>query len=89
MIHKNIPQEIHKNLGHYIYVYVDTSFEKEQIFYVGKGKDNRCFSHLTSTAENEKNLRIEELKESDELGQNLLGSRAVACSALLALILVL
>jgi uncharacterized protein len=72
MIHKSFPQEIHNDLGNYVYVYVDTSFEDEQIFYVGKGKDNRCFSHLASTADDDKTARIAELKESDELRIDLL-----------------
>jgi uncharacterized protein len=72
MIHKSFPKEIHTDLGNYVYVYVDTSFEEEQISYVGKGKDNRCFTHLISTAGDDKTLRIEELKKSNELRIDLL-----------------
>jgi uncharacterized protein len=72
MIHKSFPQEIHKDLGHYVYVYVDTSFEEEEIFYVGKGKDNRCFSHLSSIADDDKTAHIEKLKGCDKLRIDLL-----------------
>lgn len=34
----------------------------EEIFYIGKGKGNRCFSHLNDTSDNEKVKKIKELK---------------------------
>ncbi len=34
----------------------------EEIFYIGKGKGNRCFSHLNDTNDNEKVKKIKELK---------------------------
>ena len=33
----------------------------EEIFYIGKGKGNRCFSHLNDTSDNEKVKKIKEL----------------------------
>ena len=33
----------------------------EEIFYIGKGKGNRCFSHLNNTSDNEKVKKIKEL----------------------------
>lgn len=34
----------------------------DEIFYIGKGKDNRCFSHLNDKKENEKTLRIQNIR---------------------------
>lgn len=72
MINKSFPQEIHKELGSYVYVYVDTTYEEEKIFYVGKGKDNRCFAHMASLADDEKTNQIKELRNRDALRIDLL-----------------
>ena len=56
----NFPQSVSEKLGFYVYVYVDPS--TEEVFYIGKGKDNRCFSHLTDTDESEKSKRIKEIR---------------------------
>ena len=82
MIHKNFPAAMHEDLKNYVYVYVDTTFDEEEIFYVGKGKENRCFSHLSSTGESEKNVRIEELRESGNLRVDLLAFGLDAATAL-------
>jgi uncharacterized protein len=72
MINKSFPSEIHIDLKYYVYVYVDTSFGEEEIFYVGKGKENRCFSHLSSLADDEKSARIEGLTKTDDLRIDIL-----------------
>ena len=52
---KNIISKIH----YYVYIYIDP--RTDEIFYVGKGKGNRCFSHLSEQKESEKNKRIQEI----------------------------
>lgn len=53
-----------KEIGSYVYVYSDPNTHAP--FYIGKGKGNRCFSHLKmaedgSVEENEKIARIKEI----------------------------
>ena len=52
--------EIIEKIGYYVYVYVDPF--TDTVFYIGKGKDNRCFSHLNSLDESEKSKHIIEIK---------------------------
>ena len=47
-------------IGSYVYVYSDPDTKKT--FYVGKGKGNRVFDHLNDNSENEKCLRIQEIR---------------------------
>jgi hypothetical protein len=54
------PQTVAEKLGFYVYVYLDPS--TNEIFYIGKGKDNRCFSHLNDMNDNEKNQRIKKIR---------------------------
>ena len=70
MQHKSFPNDVHKTLGYYVYTYVDTSVTPPQIFYVGKGTGNRCFSHLQSVADDPKTKRISEV--SDDLRIDIL-----------------
>lgn len=60
------PSSIHETLAYYVYAYIDTSNQK--YVYIGKGKDNRCFSHVKAALDtnemSEKNARILELYES-------------------------
>ncbi len=52
--------EIKEYLKYYVYIYVDP--QTDEIFYVGKGKGDRVFSHLNDTSENEKCKRINEIR---------------------------
>ena len=53
-------REICSYIKHYIYLYIDP--RNNQIFYVGKGKDNRAFSHLSDSSESQKVNRISEIR---------------------------
>jgi hypothetical protein len=55
-------QNIIKKLQYYVYIYIDP--RNDEIFYIGKGKGNRCFSHLTEKTETEKVKRINEIKQN-------------------------
>lgn len=59
MIQK-FPSSIHKDLKSYVYLYIDP--RNGEIFYVGKGKGDRCFSHLVEDSEKEKVKRIREIR---------------------------
>jgi hypothetical protein len=58
-------------LGRYVYVLVDPTNDKNQIFYVGKGKNGRVLDHLKSRADpnirgainDEKNRRIGKIRD--------------------------
>ncbi len=52
--------EIIKEMKYYVYLLSDPI--NGDIFYVGKGKGNRVFSHLKDNSENEKTQKIKELK---------------------------
>ena len=51
-------------IKNYVYAYIDP--DTMQPFYIGKGKDNRCFDHLSDQAETEKVNRIKELKRNNK-----------------------
>lgn len=53
-------EEVIQKLKYYVYIYIDP-FNNE-IFYIGKGKGNRAFSHLNDTSESDKTLRIKEIR---------------------------
>lgn len=53
-------KKTYEALGSYVYVYSDPDTRKP--FYVGKGKGNRVFDHLNDNSENEKCLRIQEIR---------------------------
>jgi uncharacterized protein len=48
-------------LDSYVYMYMDPS--NNEIFYVGKGKNNRAFSHLSDKKESEKVNRIAQIRK--------------------------
>lgn len=54
-----IPSEVANQLGYYVYLYVDPRSGKP--FYVGKGKSERVFSHLSAHWESKKDEVISEL----------------------------
>jgi len=55
--------EVIERIKSYVYLYSDP--DTEEVFYIGKGKGNRCFSHLTEELDLESNklLKIQELKK--------------------------
>src|SRR5690242_718409 len=55
-------QDIVNKLGYYIYLYIDPIDNK--IFYIGKGKGNRVFDHLTDESDTKKTLKIKEILNS-------------------------
>ena len=63
MIQKFSPNIISK-IHSYVYIYIDP--RTDEIFYVGKGKGNRCFSHLSDQSESDKVKRIQEIREENK-----------------------
>ncbi|MDH5533444.1 MAG: hypothetical protein OEX81_03400 [Candidatus Pacebacteria bacterium] len=57
---KKFPISIHKELKYYVYIYIDP--RNDEIFYVGKGKGDRCFSHLFEDSEKEKVRKIKDIR---------------------------
>lgn len=54
------PAPIQDKIKFYVYLYIDP--RNDEIFYVGKGRGNRAFSHLRERKESEKNLRIRDIQ---------------------------
>jgi hypothetical protein len=52
-------QKAIEQLKHYVYLYIDPS--TDEVFYIGKGRGNRCFTHLHDKSESEKVSKIAEL----------------------------
>lgn len=48
-------------LNYYVYLYVDPT--NDEVFYVGKGRGSRCFTHLDDQGESEKVKRITEIRD--------------------------
>lgn len=69
---KNFPTAIHKELGFYVYIYVDLSKDIERVIYVGKGAANRCFDHLQTEGADEKSIEIRKLAKSGGLRIDIL-----------------
>ncbi len=57
-------REVINKLKFYVYIYIDP--KNNEIFYIGKGKGNRCFSHLTDDNESEKVKRIKEIRQENK-----------------------
>lgn len=53
------PEVVSKNLRYYVYLYIDP--RNDEIFYVGKGKGERCFSHLKEISESKKAKKIHDI----------------------------
>ena len=55
--------EVIEKIKSYVYLYSDP--DAEEVFYIGKGKGNRCFDHLTevSNLESGKLQKIQKLKD--------------------------
>ncbi len=58
------PKNVYDKLKYYVYVYIDP--RDNQVFYIGKGKGNRAFSHLYDNSESEKVARIKEVKSENK-----------------------
>jgi len=58
----SIPREVCRQLGHYVYLYVDP--RSGCPFYVGKGRGARVTSHLTAEGESRKVRVLRELREA-------------------------
>jgi hypothetical protein len=58
---KEFTGSIQDKIKYYVYLYIDP--RNEQIFYVGKGRGNRAFSHLKEKSKSEKNLRISDIQK--------------------------
>jgi hypothetical protein len=56
----NFSSEIIKEMKYYVYLLLDPI--TDEIFYVGKGKGNRVFSHLKDISDNDKVRKIQEIK---------------------------
>jgi hypothetical protein len=54
------PPGVKEKLLNYVYVYVDPT--NDEIFYVGKGKGDRCFSHLSEKKDGDKAQRIKNIR---------------------------
>ncbi len=62
------PRAVSKELKYYVYIYSNPL--TDEIFYVGKGKGNRVFSHLEDRTECEKTQYLDDLK-NDGLEPNI------------------
>jgi hypothetical protein len=61
---RRVPASIAGKLGHYVYLYVDP--RTDQVFYVGKGKNSRVFSHGTGHAKKHVEKVIREIRAAGE-----------------------
>lgn len=62
---KEFTSNIIQELKYYVYIYSDP--DTGVPFYIGKGKRNRCFSHLFQEGESEKLNKLRELREQGKL----------------------
>ena len=54
------PAQIQDKIKFYVYLYIDP--RNDEIFYVGKGRGNRAFSHLRQKTASAKNMRIRDIQ---------------------------
>lgn len=66
LIFTKIPAAVAEKLGYYVYLYVDPI--TDQIFYVGKGKGSRAFSHLDKNLAEKRAIkhRIQKIRDAGE-----------------------
>ena len=57
---KKLPSCVTRELGHYVYLYVDP--ETKKVFYVGKGKGNRMLSHASGRGKTRHDAVIRKLR---------------------------
>ena len=57
---QKFPAKVREKLKFYVYLYVDP--RTDLVFYIGKGKGNRCFAHLSVKSESDKVELIDELR---------------------------
>ena len=62
---KSFNSEIIQKIKFYVYLLSDP--DTGEIFYVGKGKGNRVFSHLNDNSDNDK---VKKIKEIQSKGKN-------------------
>lgn len=55
-----VSSKVAERLKYYVYIYIDP--RNDQVFYVGKGKENRILAHLYDTSESKKVGRISKLQ---------------------------
>lgn len=60
MIPQRLPASVVRELGYYVYLYINPVDDK--VFYVGKGKGNRVLDHLKDESESNKVQLIKELR---------------------------
>ncbi len=58
----SIPREVARELGYYVYLYIDPRDERP--FYVGKGQGERALAHLLVEGESQKAQKIAELQQA-------------------------
>lgn len=59
---KKFSERARKLLKYYVYLYIDP--RDGVVFYVGKGRGNRCFQHLKDVREGDKAARIADIRKS-------------------------
>ena len=57
---RKFPSSVKEKLKSYVYLLIDPT--NEEIFYVGKGKNNRVFDHLDDEKNQEKANRIAQIR---------------------------
>lgn len=55
-----LPQKVIENFKYYVYLYINPLNGK--VFYIGKGKGNRVFSHMNSRGDSRKSKTIKHIK---------------------------
>jgi hypothetical protein len=58
---KKFPKSVADKLRYYVYLYIDS--ETNEVFYVGKGKGNRCFTHLDAKSDSPLKQTLSEMKQ--------------------------
>ncbi len=59
---RNIPSDVARKLGHYVYALVNPL--DDRIFYVGKGKGQRVLSHLKDSGETRKVTTLNQIRSA-------------------------